>query len=190
MEDLNSIADAGHIDGSVDRFLVGVDVIGKSLLVVFLLEGNLVVGWVVAHLYNIGGSELKRLELGVKLHFVAIPRVSIGTDEVISVVGVGVAEVEVDPLHAVQMRNAHSDPRGQLLDLHLPLLLASARYINRAVLLRAGYSSIMRWLPEVCMLAFVGLWILMQVPLRVSEKKSLRRVVRAPFLNRASTSAY
>lgn len=82
-------------------FLGWIDVVAENLVMVFLLEGNLVVDWVIGNLYDISCSVLERLILAIELHFVAIPRIPIGTDEVVTMIGISVTEIEVYSLHAV-----------------------------------------------------------------------------------------
>jgi len=110
----------------VDGFLGGVHIVGEGGGGVLFVEGDLVVEGVVGDLDGVSSGELEGFELAVELHLVAIPGVSVGADQVVAVVGVGVAEVEVDPLHAVQMGHPHPNPRGQLLDPDLPLLHRTA----------------------------------------------------------------
>jgi len=79
-------------------------------------------------------------------------------------VGIGVAEVEVGRFYAVQMGNSYSDPRCQLLYLHTPYFQSFSIYVTTKLLLNAGYSRIIRWLPLIVILAFVGLRIVIQTP--------------------------
>jgi hypothetical protein len=46
-KDFYAVPSASHVDGSVDRFLGGVHVVGEHVFVVVLLEGDLAGGGVV-----------------------------------------------------------------------------------------------------------------------------------------------
>ena len=105
--------------------MVGVDVVGVDLIHAFLLEGDLAVDGIVADFEDVVGGELRSLVLAVELHLVAVPGISVGADEVVAVVCVGVAEIEIEALDGVQVCHSHADPGGKLLHLHLPPLYAS-----------------------------------------------------------------
>jgi hypothetical protein len=167
---LDTVTETGEVDGGVDGLLFGVDFVGERLVVILLGEGDGAVDGVVREVDEVAGLELKGFVLAVELHLVPVPGVPVGTDEVVAVTRAGVAEVEVGGLDGVEVADPHPDPRGQLVDLHPPLFYAPAACLRTRVLLRAGSSRIIRWLPLVVMLAFEGEWIVMQVPFSSSEK--------------------
>ena len=106
----------------MNRLLAGVDIVAADLVHALLLEGDLAVDRIVGQFDDVVGGELGSFVLAVELHLVAVPRIPVGTDQIIPVVRVGIAEVKIDALNRVQMSHSHSDPRGQLLHLHFPSL--------------------------------------------------------------------
>jgi hypothetical protein len=173
----------------MNGLLIGVHIVREHLLVSLLFEGDFTVDWVVDHFDDVAGGELGSLVLAVELHLVAVPGVSVWTDQVVSVVGVGVAEVEVYALDAVQVGDPNSNPWGEFLHLYLPLLNATSYYIRISLHPRLGSSSIIRWLPWTVMLALVGDEIVMHVPFNYYENLSLNDLIEISWtVNRESTS--
>ncbi len=98
----------------------GVHIIRKNLLMPVLLEADLIIAGVVGEFDDVSRGELEGLELAIELHLVPIPRVTVRTDQIVPMVRVGVTEIEVHRLDAVQVCNSNPYPRGQLLDPHSP----------------------------------------------------------------------
>lgn len=94
----------------MDGFLGGIDIVAEGRLAAFFLEGDFVACWVVGHFDGVSGGELEGLVLAIELHLVSVPGVAVRTDEVVSMVRVGVAEIEVDSFDGVEVRNSNSNP--------------------------------------------------------------------------------
>lgn len=112
----------------MDGFLRGIDIIGEGSLGSFLLEADLVGVGVIGDFDGVSGGVLEGLILAIELHLVPVPGVSIRTDEVVAVIGIGIAKIEVDSLNGIKMRNSNPNPGCQLLDFYLPSLHATTYY--------------------------------------------------------------
>ena len=112
----------------MDGLLIGIDVVAEGRLPAFLLEADLVGAGVVGDFDGVSGGVLEGLKLAIELHLVSVPGVAIRTDEVVAMVGVGVAKIEVYSFYGVEMRDPNPDPRSQFLDLYLPSLHATTDY--------------------------------------------------------------
>lgn len=110
----------------MNGLLVGIYIVGMELVCAFLFKSDLAVDRVECHLNDVVCGELGGFVFAVKLHLVAVPGVSVRTDQVVAVVCVGIAEVEVYSLYAVQVGHSYSDPRSQFFYLHLPFLEAAS----------------------------------------------------------------
>ncbi len=124
--------------------LPGVHLVGKTLLAAFLAKSYLASRRVITDLHNVPSCECKGLEFAVVFHLVAVPRVSVRTNQVIAMIRVGVDELEVCSLDAVEVGYSYPYPRGQLRHLDPPLLDASVVCVSLRLLVRAGSRSIIR----------------------------------------------
>lgn len=80
----------------MDWLLSWINIIGECLIMILLGEGYLAADGVVCDFDNVSGPEGEGLEFAIVFHFIAIPRITIGANEVIAMVDSSVAEIKVD----------------------------------------------------------------------------------------------
>lgn len=85
----------------MDWFLRRIDIVSEDRFFILFLKAYRVSVRIVRYCYDVSRLELKSLMLAVELHLVTIPRIAIHTDQIVTMVGVSIAEIKIDRFNAV-----------------------------------------------------------------------------------------
>lgn len=173
---LHFIIHSSQINLRMHRIIIclNLQLISRLIRIWLLFKLYNLLFWIVLQMYNITCRICKWLKFTIILFFITTPWISIRTYEIISMTSVRIVEHIIWFLYCVYMADTNTNPWCKFYYAYTPSFYCLCFYFyNKNLLDKQGSKISNLSLPEVVILACVGLTIVILFGLRSSEKNTL-----------------